>query len=198
MHKFVLGCTILSLVSTSPCWGVNLMQFTQDLPVNLTSEERGTLLNVFTPCGQVTNIDDYCVTSGLEALVQKDQNPIASTMLTQYQATQAMGQADKTECQLETHRKSNRVVGHCLFRMYFAALETQDAAEATEQYQFCLMSSMLALTYQGNIVAQYFLSQLYDQGGQGETGLVWKRALSMRQETEEYKALSDCYGGVSF
>lgn len=193
-------CFILCLLCCmiiKPALAANLMQYTENLPIQLDTKERAALLTAFQFCGSLANIDDQCVISQLESLQNEGQER-AKIIVRQFKETQSLGKADKPECQLETHRKSNRVVGHCMLVMNYFAIENQDADQAVRDYEECLTSSMLALTYQGNIVAQYFLIQLYNQQNLGDTGRVWTRALKMRQETDEYKQLIECYGDVTF
>lgn len=181
------------LLSSPGLYALDLFKYTNNLPVKAPDLERSSILGIFDSCGNASNIKDDCVIAGLERVQTEENNLTAKSMLKIYEEAQTLGNYNNPECQLDSHLQANRVVGHCILLMDYYALKDLDGGAAVAQYEMCLLGGMQGLTFQGNIVAQYILSQLYAKRGVQQTADVWTRALMMRQDTDEYKSLKKCY-----
>lgn len=172
---------------------IDLIQYTKNLPIKVPDLDRSTIIGIFDSCGNASNIKDDCVIAGLERVKTEENNKTAKEMLEVYEQSQGMGDYANPECQIESHLQANRVVGHCILLMDYFAVKNLDESAAVGQYQMCLLGGMQGLTFNGNIVAQYILSQLYEERGVQNTADIWKKALLMRKDTDEYHSLMKCY-----
>lgn len=181
------------LIFSSASWAdVDLNSFAKNLPQNVPPTERSTIIGIFDSCGSASNIEDGCAISGLQQAASQN-NVTAKTLLDNYQQVQGFGNMTNPECQVASHQQANKLIGHCVLMMDYFAIKDNDPAAAVGKYDNCLVASMQELTFNGNIVAQYFMSQLYGQRGVPQAAEVWKRALLMKQDTDEYKLLMKCY-----
>lgn len=195
MKIFASGIISLSLLSPLPVWGMNIMGYAEKVvPYNLDDATRSTLLGIVDSCGTPTNVDDDCVLKGLERVAIEENNTIASIMLQEYARAIGEGRfSTEPECHVETHLQANRILAHCTLLLNYSALKDQNTDTATAQFNMCLQGGLQGLVFQGNIVAQYMLSQFYIQKGIIEAADTWRRALLLRKDTPEYALLINCY-----
>lgn len=174
---------------------VDVLKYAQ----NLQSQDAdlsasSTLLGIIESCGNSTNINDDCVIQALQRVAVEENNSYADAIASNYQ--QALGEGNfftTPECQIESHMQANRILAHCILLMNYYALKNQDKEAAIKQYEMYLQGGMQGLVYQGNIVAQYILSDLYEKKGLSQPAELWKKALKQRKDTEEYQLLMRCY-----
>lgn len=196
MRLFVNGMLSISLLLPVTTLATDLLGYANNIvPYDLDDASRSTLLGIVDSCGTPTNVDDDCVLKGLERVAQEENNLTAASMLQEYARAINEGNfSTQPECQTQTHLQANRILAHCTLLLNYSAIKEQNTDTASAQFNMCLQGGLQGLVYQGNIVAQYFLSQFYSQKGITEPADVWRRAVLLRQGTDEYKLLSKCYG----
>lgn len=187
--------TTLSIFSQPILAMVDLFKYTQTLHADQADpSSRSTILGIIGSCGTVSTLNDDCVIEGLSRVGREENNAFASAIVLDYQNALGQGRTNTLpECQTETHMQANRIIGHCMLLMNYYALNDMDRESAVKQYEMCLQGGMLGLVYQGNIVAQYLIGSIYSRKGLTEPADVWKRALNLRKDTEEYQLLMHCY-----
>jgi len=180
---------------TQPLLAVDLMQFTNSLETKGDETARLSIVGIIESCGNASNIDDSCAIAGLERLSTEENNTYAKALLADYEKALNLGNYSSPECQQDSHMQANRIVAHCLLLLNYYAVKDQDKDLAIMQYETCLQGGMQGLVYQGNIVAQYMLGQLFSLKGIPETAQVWQNAINFRKEkdVDEYNALVKCY-----
>lgn len=190
-HLFLL---LLVFFSTSLYARVDVYQYVQSLQnqdVDLAASSN--LLNIIDSCGNSANLNDDCVVKGLQQAAEGgDEN--AKRLVQSY--IQALGEGNyfnAPECQTDAHQQANRTLAHCVLLMNYNALKNQDKDAAIKQYEMCVQGGMQSLVYQGNIVAQYILGDMYQQKGLSQPAEVWKRGLKLRENTPEFQSLMRCY-----
>jgi len=171
------------------------LQYTQTLSDAYEADDasRSTLLGIIESCGNASNIDDSCVVDSLNRVAQEENNTTAKSIAASYNQAINAGNFSNPECQTEDHMQANRILGHCILLMNYYALQNQDKEAAINKYELCLQGGMQGLVYQGNIVAQYILSELYSYKGLSEPAQTWKKGLKLRKNTPEYALLMKCY-----
>lgn len=187
----------LCLLTSTTSMAINLLQYSKNIiPSDLDASSRATLLGIADACGTPTNVDDDCVLKGLERVNNEEGNITAGMMLKEYSQAINEGQyLTQPECQVQTSLQANRILAHCILLLNYSALKDRDNDTATAQFNMCLQGGLQGLVYQGNIVAQYLLAEFYAQRGLDDPATVWKRALKLRKDTDEYTLLLKCYGG---
>jgi len=186
----------LIFVSALPfsVWSFNPLKYTQNLNTQNTDEaSRATLLGIIESCGNATHIVDNCVVAGLNRVAQEENNTTAKVIAAEYEEALQEGNASLPECQIEEHMQANRIIGHCVLLMNYYALQDQDVNSATTHYELCFQGGMQGLAYHGNIVAQFMLSELFEQKGIQGIAQGWRNALKQRKNTPEYTRLMKCY-----
>lgn len=190
------GIVSLCLLMPSTSMAIDLYQYSQPV-VTFDSDiaARATLLGIADACGTPTNVDDDCVLKGLERVSKEEGNANATAMLKEYSSAISEGQFyTQPECQVQTHLQANRILAHCTLLLNYAALKDQNADAATGQFNMCLQGGLQGLVFMGNVVAQFMLAEFYNQRGQTEQADIWKRAIKLRKDTDEYNLLQKCYG----
>lgn len=194
MKRFtgLLGLCLLMPCSSS---AVDFMSYANKIvPETVDAAARTTVLGITDACGTSTNVDDDCVIRGLERVVNEESNLIAAAILSEYARAIDEGHfSSQPECHVETHLQANRILAHCTLLLNYAALKEQSPDAAIAQFNMCLQGGLQGLVYQGNIVSQYMLAQFYTQKGITAPAEVWRRALSLRKNTDEYRLLEKCY-----
>lgn len=195
MKALATGLLSLCLFTPSSSFAIDLMSYTQKIILNTTDDAaRSTVLGIADSCGTPTNVDDDCVIRGLERVAKEESNLIAGAILSEYARAIDEGRfSTYPECHIETHLQANRILAHCTLLLNYSALKDQNSDAATAQFNMCLQGGLQGLVYQGNIVAQYMLSQFYAQKGISAPADVWKRALLLRKNTDEFTLLMKCY-----
>ncbi len=185
----------LLVLFSLPSIAMNPLKYTKNLQTqNADPSSRSTLLGIIESCGNVTNINDDCVLKGLERVSIEENNEYATAIGTNYEKALAEGQYNTIpECQTETHMQVNRILGHCILLMNYYALKDYDKTSAIHQYELCLQGGMQGLVYQGNIVAQSILINIYDKKGLFAAAEIWTKAIKKRKHTEDYALLMQCY-----
>lgn len=175
--------------------GINVYKYAQSLQSqNADHSASSTLLGIIESCGNSTNINDDCVLQALQRVSVEENNEYAKSIAADY--LQALGEGNYftvPECQTESHAQANRILAHCILLLNYYALKNQDKDAAIKQFEMCLRGGMQGLVYQGNIVAQYILANLYEKKGLSQPAEVWKRALKLKKDTEQYQLLMKCY-----
>lgn len=191
-----IGMLSLCFLMPTTSMAINLLQYSKSyIPQDLDDASRSTLLGIADSCGTPTNVDDDCVLKGLERVNNEEGNYTAAIMLREYSQAINEGQfSTQPECQNQTSLQANRILAHCTLLRNYAALKDKDADAATAQFNMCLQGGLQGLVFQGNIVAQYMLAEFYAQRGLDDPAAVWKRALKLRKESDEYTLLVKCYG----
>lgn len=190
------GLLSLFLLSPSSSFGIDFMSYTQKIIPSTAADvaTRSTVLGITDACGTPSNVDDDCVIRGLERVVREESNLIAAAILSEYARAVDEGHfSTHPECHVETHLQANRILAHCTLLLNYAALKEQNPDVATAQFNMCLQGGLQGLVYQGNIVSQYMLGQLYAQKGITGPADIWKRALLLRKNTDEFTLLMKCY-----
>lgn len=189
--KGILGLCFLP----SAAMAINLLQYSDRIQtLDTDPSSRSTLLGISDACGAATNVDDDCVLKGLERVATEEDNLAARGMLSEYARAINEGQfSTQPECHVETHLQANRILAHCTLLLNYSGLKEQDIDKAKAQFNMCLQGGLQGLVYQGNIVAQYMLGEFYAQKGLDDPAAVWKRALRLRKDTDEYALLEKCY-----
>jgi hypothetical protein len=154
---------------------------------------RRTLLGIIGSCGNATHLDDDCMVQGLERVAQEENNAQAKAISNDYDKALMEGNFSKPECQTESHLQANRTIGHCILLLNNYMLEDYEKNDAILQYEMCLQGGMMGLAYQGNLAAQYMLSEIYREKNQAEQGAVWTEYLKTKKNTDEYDILMRCY-----
>jgi hypothetical protein len=174
---------------------VNVFKYTQSLQShNADLSASSTLLGIIESCGNSTNINDDCVMQALQRVAVEENNSYAKQIASNYmEALDEGNYFTAPECQMESHAQANRILAHCILLMNYYALKDQDKDSAVKQYEMCLQGGMQGLVYQGNIVAQYILGDLYEKKGLSQPAEAWKKTLKLRKDTEEYQMLMKCY-----
>ena len=196
MKALATGLVSLCLSIPFSAYGLNLLGYAQRIVVsNSDDAARTTVLGIADSCGTPTNVDDDCVIRGLERVATEEGNQIAYNMLGTYSSAINEGNfATQPECHVETHLQANRILAHCTLLLNYTALKELSVDRATAQFNMCLQGGLQGLVFQGNIVAQYMLSQFYTQIGLSSPADVWSRAVLIRRNTEEFARLMKCYG----
>jgi hypothetical protein len=177
-----------------PTLAINMMAFSRHVPTAHAEEPaRSTLVGIFESCGNTTNLDDNCVLQRLERVAREEDNTTALAITADYEKALETGNFDTPECQTQTHLQANRIIGHCLLLLNFYVLQSNDQESSVNKFETCLHGGMLGLTYQGNIVAQYFMEQLFEQKGIPSAAQTWKHAIAARRDSNEYDLLKKCY-----
>jgi hypothetical protein len=193
---YVWIMTVICMMLASPALhAINILKYTKNLQTHTADpSSSSTLLGIMESCGNAAHLNDDCVLKGLERVSVEEDNQYARAIAANYEKALEEGNYHTLpECQLETHMQANRILGHCILLMNYYALKHQDKDYAIQKYELCLQGGMQGLVYQGNIVAQYILSNLYDIKGIHHTSEAWKKALKKRKHTEEYRLLHRCY-----
>lgn len=167
------------------------VQALQNQDLNLSSSSN--LLNIIDSCGNSPNLNDDCVVKSLQQAAEGGDEA-AKQLANSY--IQALGEGNyfnAPECQTPSHQQANSILAHCILLMNYNALKTQDKEGAIKQYEMCVQGGMQGLVYQGNIVAQYILADMYQQKGLSQPAEVWKRGLQLRENTPEFQTLMKCY-----
>lgn len=178
---------------TPPLGAVNLSQYTRSLDIPVDETSRFTLLGIIQSCGNTPSIDDECVLSLLNRTAREKNNVLAKAIANDYRRALNEGNYLNPACQVETHRQANRIIGRCLISMHHYFLQQGDKERAIQQYELCLQGGLQVLVYQGNIVAQYLLSNLFEQKQIPDAVSTWKSAIKLRKDTDEYQLLMKCY-----
>jgi hypothetical protein len=132
-----------------------------------------------------------CVIPQLKTL---PQNELATNIINGYAKTQTEGKFDKLpECQTQKHKDTNDVLGRCWLVMNMSALKDQNKEAAIQKYQTCLQGGLIGLAYDGNMSAQYLLSQIFKSTGVEQSAQVWERSLDFKKGTEEDLLMRKCY-----
>lgn len=195
MKALASGLLSLCLLTPSSSLAIDLMSYARKVVLSTTDDAaRSTVLGIADACGTPSNVDDDCVIRGLERVVREENNLIAAAILSEYARAIDEGHfSTYPECHNETHLQANRILAHCTLLLNYAALKDQNLDAATGQFNMCLQGGLQGLVYQGNIVSQYMLSQFYAQKGISAPADVWKRALLLRKNTDEFALLARCY-----
>lgn len=193
--KLLPGLVTLCLFMPCSSSAVDFMSYAEKIVSGtVDAGARSTVLGIADACGTPNNVDDDCVIRGLERVVNEESNLIAAAILSEYARAIDEGHfSTQPECHVETHLQANRILAHCTLLLNYAALKEQSPDAAAAQFNMCLQGGLQGLVYQGNIVSQYMLGQFYSQKGISAPAEVWRRALSLRKNTDEYALLAKCY-----
>jgi hypothetical protein len=194
LTKSLIGFSLLFPVTT---FGIDFIGYSQKVVPysNDDAAASSSILGIVDSCGTPTNVDDDCVLKGLERVASEESNMIAYSILGEYARAINEGKfSTHPECHVETHLQANRILAHCTLLLNYTYLKDQDRDKALAQFNYCLQGGLQGLVYQGNIVAQYMLSQFYGQIGLGAPADVWRRAVMIRKDTPDFTRLMSCYG----
>lgn len=192
LTKWILAITLLFISSLS--FAIEFQKYTQTIrKMDLDETERDTLLSIMNACGQAKNLDDDCVIQELDRVATEESNEHAKRILQAYDAAVHEGNSMDLECQTDNHTQVNRTLGHCILLLNLYAIEEKQIDNALQQYEVCLQGGMLGLAYQGNLVAQFVLSQLFAEREMSDPATLWKNSLKHHKDTDEYKLLEKCY-----
>jgi len=194
-HKILIFYTILLASMPFSSFAVNLSQFVQNLPPNnVPAATSNYITATIEGCSKSTHLDDDCVIDGLTRYVQNSGDPLALRIIASYKNALALGNynADPA-CQTQAHFDANKVIGHCVIRMYSKALSSNSNQAASDEYQLCLQAGLMLLVYQGNIAAQYLIGSVYATKNLDGSAEVWQKAIEERKESPEYQLLMRCY-----
>lgn len=173
---------------------LNLQKYANSAQSRVADEtSRNTLVGIIGNCGSANNIDDSCVIQSLERVATEENNTAAKAILSDYEKALNEGNYDQPECQTGSHMQVNRTIGHCLLLLNYYVIENNDNDAATAQYETCLQGGMLGLAYQGNMAAQYLLSDIFAEKNLTAQATLWKKSLETRKGSEEYELLMKCY-----
>ena len=190
LFQRLLICSTAVLFSNNVI-AIDLMSYSRNVPAASAQEPaRSTVMGIFDSCGNASNLNDDCIMQGLTRVATEENNTVAKAIADSYDNALTMGSSEP-DCQTETHLQANRIVGHCLLLLNYSTLK--NGTPPPGDYETCLQGGMLGLTYQGNIVAQYFMVQLFEQKGIPDAAQAWKNGLEMRKDTNEYELLMKCY-----
>ena len=190
------GLAIFCLVGIQSALAFDAAKYTQNVTISQSANEpsRATILGIVESCGNVTNIDDDCVTQGLDRVADEENNLVAKAISQDYENALNTGNFEvNPECQVETHLQANRIIGHCLLLAHYYALSERDQLSVISQFEICMQGGLQGLSDQGNIVALYMLSDLLEQKGIEDAADQWKKTKRLRKDTDEYALLTKCY-----
>lgn len=190
--EWILAITLL--LASSFCYAMQFQNYTKTIrKLDLDETERDTLLSIMNACGQAKNLDDDCAIQELDRVATEESNEHAKIMLRDYDAAIREGNGMDLECQTDNHTQVNRTLGHCVLLLNFYAIEEKQSENALQQYEVCLQGGMLGLAYQGNLAAQFVLTQLFNEKDMPDSATTWQHALNQQKESDEYMLLMKCY-----
>lgn len=195
LNKILMFFTFVGLNIPTASIAVNLSQFVKSLPsANVPAATSNYITATIDGCTSSTHLDDDCVINGLTRYVENSGSPEARSLINSYNTALSLGNYNTVpECQTQAHFDANKVVGHCVIRMYSKALSSNSRQAASDEYQLCLQSGLMLLVYQGNIAAQYLIGSVYSTRDLGSSAEVWQKAIEERKDTPEYQLLMRCY-----
>lgn len=179
----------------SPLYAIDFDKYTKNVRIENPSEtSRKTLLGIIDSCGNTNRLDDDCMVQNLERVAKEEGNIEATVILNEYQKAISEGNFSKPECQTESHTQANLTIGHCLLLFNSYMLENYEKEDAVLRYEMCLQGGMMGLAYQGNLAAQYLLSEIYREKQQQTQVETWTDAIKASKDTYDYHVLMKCYG----
>lgn len=194
-RRIFLVC--LSLMATQ-AMAIDFQKYTKNITVQHANEtSQKTLLGIVDSCGNIKNLDDDCVVQALDRVAQEENNREAKTITSEYEKAITEGSFSNPECQTDSHMQANRTIGHCVLLLNCSLLENIDKEDAINQYEMCLQGGMTGLAYQGNLAAQYMLSEILREKNQPDQETFWSNYVKSKKHTDEYDVLMKCYGSNS-
>ncbi|MBI2791054.1 MAG: hypothetical protein HYX61_03765 [Gammaproteobacteria bacterium] len=194
-RRIFLFC--LSLMATQ-VMAIDFQKYTKNITVqNANETSQKTLLGIVDSCGNIKNLDDDCIIQALDRVAQEENNREAKTITSEYEKAITEGSFSNPECQTDSHMQANRTIGHCVLLLNCSLLENIDKEDAINQYEMCLQGGMTGLAYQGNLAAQYMLSEILREKNQPDQETFWSNYVKSKKHTDEYDVLMKCYGSNS-
>jgi hypothetical protein len=190
--------TVFLCLMATQAIAIDFQKYTKNIHVQEANEtSQKTLLGIINSCGNIKNLDDDCVVQALDRVAQEENNKEAKIITSEYEKAITEGSFSKPECQTDNHMQANRTIGHCVLLLNCSLLENEDKEDAVNQYEMCLQGGMTGLAYQGNLAAQYLLSEILREKNQPDQETFWSNYVKSKKHTDEYDVLLKCYGSNS-
>ncbi len=188
--KFLLGALLITL--SYQVFSFDAGSYIGNLKFSPTpTQGDAQVLGVLDYCSNANNMKPDCVLPQLTAL---QDNPVAKNILSEYARAQSEGKFNQLpECQTQKHQDTNYVLAHCMLVMNLFALKNLNRDAAINKYQTCLQGGLIGLAYDGNMSAQYLLSQIFKGRGIQQSAEVWQNSLEYKKGTEEDLLMRKCY-----